>query len=145
MTMRLLDAIGSNARAALEARLGAETELRPVWQIIDLALATIRGHLRFGLLTDPRGYDAIDDYDCREWLLLNGASRGSVDSGYLRGLYDLGFSYEDGDPKRPRISVRSAGGSGAPVVVSATQTGGCVVLANAANSSALLVTNQSSG
>src|SRR6185295_5970540 len=32
----------------------------------------------------------------------------SVDSGYLRGLYDLGFSYEDGDPARPRIAAGQA-------------------------------------
>src|SRR5262249_22580808 len=90
------------------ARLDDDLALRRVWQVIDLALATIRGNLSFGLLTDPRGFDAIDDYDCREWLLLNGASEESVDSGYLRALYDLGFSYEDGDLARPRVSAAQA-------------------------------------
>ena len=50
----------------------------------------------------------IDDYDCREWLLLNGASQQSVDSGYLRALYDLGFAYEDGDPARPSLAAGQA-------------------------------------
>src|SRR5262249_37307874 len=59
----------------------------------------------FGVMTDPRGFDTVDEYDCREWLLLNGASESSVDSGFVRGLYDLGFSYEDGDASRPRISA----------------------------------------
>src|SRR5262249_60041553 len=90
------------------ARLDDDLALRRVWQVIDLALATIRGNLRSGLLTDPRGFDAIDDYDCREWLLLNGASEESAGSGYLRALYDLGFGYEDGDPARPRVSAAQA-------------------------------------
>ena len=68
----------------------------------------MRGIVRFGLLTDARGFDAIDDYDCREWLLLNGASRAAVDSAFVRALYDLGFSYEDGDPERPSIAARQS-------------------------------------
>jgi uncharacterized protein with NAD-binding domain and iron-sulfur cluster len=103
--LALLDAIANNARRLLEARLTADPDLQRVWHVIDLALATIRGNIRFGLLTDPRGFDAVDDYDCREWLLLNGASPAAVDSGYLRGLYDLGFGYEDGDVTRPRVSA----------------------------------------
>jgi uncharacterized protein with NAD-binding domain and iron-sulfur cluster len=54
---------------------------------------------------DARGFDVIDDYDCREWLLLNGAAASSVDSGYLRGLYGLAFAYEDGNFDKPRVSA----------------------------------------
>lgn len=103
--LRLVDEISSRARALLEERLSQDLATRRVWQVIDLTLATLRGELRFGILTDPRGFDAIDEYDCREWLLLNGAAQSSVDSGFVRGLYDLGFSYEDGDTARPRISA----------------------------------------
>jgi uncharacterized protein with NAD-binding domain and iron-sulfur cluster len=39
---------------------------------------------------------------------LNGASPSAVDCGYLRGLYDLGFAYEDADPARPRVSAAEA-------------------------------------
>src|SRR5262249_24244745 len=69
---------------------------------------TLRGEVRFGLMTDPRGFDAIDEYDCREWLLLNGASESSVTSGFVRALYDLVFAYEYGDTTRPRISAAVA-------------------------------------
>src|SRR5205814_1679142 len=91
-----------------EARAERDLPLRRLWTIADLTLATLRGIVRHHLLTDPRGFDAIDDYDCREWLRMNGASDPSLDSGYLRGLYDLGFSYEDGDPARPRIAAGQA-------------------------------------
>jgi uncharacterized protein with NAD-binding domain and iron-sulfur cluster len=108
LLLRFLDALASNARAQIEARAEADPSLRRVWTIIDVTLATLRGMVRAGLMTDPRGFDAIDQYDCREWLLLNGASEQTVASGYLRGLYDLGFSYEDGDPARPRIAAGQA-------------------------------------
>ncbi|HJQ84093.1 MAG TPA: FAD-dependent oxidoreductase [Candidatus Binatia bacterium] len=108
VVLRVLDAFGVNARKQIDARAAEDVELRRLWTIVDLTLATLRGIVRFHLPTDPRGFDAIDDYDCREWLLLNGASEQSVESGYLRGLYDLGFSYEDGDPARPRIAAGQA-------------------------------------
>jgi uncharacterized protein with NAD-binding domain and iron-sulfur cluster len=82
--------------------------VRRLWEIIDLALASIRGIIRFGLTADPRGFDAIDHYDCREWLILNGASERSANSAFLRALYDLAFAYEDGDVTRPRIAAGQA-------------------------------------
>jgi uncharacterized protein with NAD-binding domain and iron-sulfur cluster len=106
--LRLLDAIAHSARALLEARLERDPAVRRVWEVIDLTLATLRGEIRFGILTDPRGFDAIDEYDCREWLLLNGASERSVNSGFMKALYDLGFSYEEGDASRPRIAAGQA-------------------------------------
>jgi uncharacterized protein with NAD-binding domain and iron-sulfur cluster len=103
--LRFLDAIRANASSVLEERLQQDAPIRSVWQVIDLTLATLRGEVRFGLMTDPRGFDAIDEYDCREWLLLNGASESSVRSGFVRALYDLVFAYEHGDATRPRISA----------------------------------------
>ena len=100
LILRVLDALAANARSLIEARAALDLDVRRVWTIVDLTLATLRGIVRFRLATDPRGFDAIDDYDCREFLRLNGASELSLASGYLRGLYDLGFSYQDGDRRR---------------------------------------------
>jgi uncharacterized protein with NAD-binding domain and iron-sulfur cluster len=108
LVLRFLDAIATNARAILEARLESEPALRRIWDVIDVTLATVRGEIRFGIVADPRGFDVIEQYDCREWLLLNGASERSVNSGFVRALYDLGFSYEDGDATRPRVSAGQA-------------------------------------
>jgi len=98
-------AIATAARAQLESLTRSDTGLRRLGEIIDLVLAVIRGILRFRLTLDPRGFDAIDDYDCREWLMLNGASERSANSAFLRALYDLAFAYEDGDVTRPRIAA----------------------------------------
>lgn len=103
--LRLLEAVTRGARALFDERLRGDDGARRVWHIVDLTLATLRGVVRAGVLTDARGLDALDDYDCREWLLLNGASPGSVESAWLRALYDFGFSYEHGDVSRPRIAA----------------------------------------
>lgn len=97
-----VDRIAAGFRSVLGAALRKDDELRRLWEVVDIVLAVVRGALRFRLMTDPRGFDAINDYDWREWLLHNGASEGSVNSAFLRGAYDLAFAYEDGDLNRPR-------------------------------------------
>jgi len=100
--------ISAAAQRQLHDRTSTNDETRRLWEIIDLVLAVIRGMIRFGLVTDSRGFEAIDDYDCREWLKLNGASERSVDSAFLRALYDLAFAYENGDVAQPRIAAGQA-------------------------------------
>jgi uncharacterized protein with NAD-binding domain and iron-sulfur cluster len=102
------DQIAAAARAQLQSRADADDETRRLWEIIDLTLAVIRGIIRFDLVTAPRGFEAIDQYDCKEWLKLNGASERSVNSAFVRALYDLAFAYEEGDVARPRIAAGQA-------------------------------------
>ena len=110
--VQLLEMIASSARRQLEAMVANDPELLVLWQGIDLAMASMRGILRFGLVNDPRGFDAINDYDFREWLRINGASERSIESPLIRGAYDLVFAYEDGDYQRPRhgagVALRGA-------------------------------------
>ena len=93
------------ARDYLKALLGRDDELRRVWELIDILLAVVGGSLRSQLLTDPRGFDAIDHYDCREWLQKNGASAQSVNGAFVRGLHDLALAYENGAPDRMRFAA----------------------------------------
>lgn len=99
---RLIDSISDGARKVLTPLLDGDPESRFLWEVIDVILATIRGSIRFDLANHPRGFEAIDEYDSREWLMMNGASERSVNCTFIRGLYDLAFAYEDGDPNRPR-------------------------------------------
>jgi uncharacterized protein with NAD-binding domain and iron-sulfur cluster len=85
--------------------LEGDAERRYLFEIVDLFLANIRGCVRFDLMNDPRGFDALNDYDTREWLIMNGALESSVNSGFINGLYDLAFAYEDGDPERPGMAA----------------------------------------
>ncbi len=102
---QLIEGLAAAAQCQLERLVAGDRELRRVWQVIDLILAILRGATRSGLAFDPRGFDAINDYEWREWLRLNGASEQSLDSGFMRGIYDLAFAFEDGDVKRPRLAA----------------------------------------
>jgi uncharacterized protein with NAD-binding domain and iron-sulfur cluster len=85
-----------------------DDSLRRLWEIADIVLAVVRGSIRFRLAIDPRGFDAIDHYDSREWLELNGASQRAINSAFIRALYDLAFAYEEGSPDLPRFSAGAA-------------------------------------
>ena len=110
--VQLIELIAASARRQLETIVENDPELLVLWQGIDLAMASMRGILRFGLISDPRGFDAINDYDFRDWLRINGASERSLESPLIRGAYDLVFAYEDGDYQRPRhgagVALRGA-------------------------------------
>ena len=92
-------------RLWLEDRLLAENAHRFLWEIADLTLATMVGLIREGVIFDPRGLDAIDDFGCREWLRKHGASERGLRSPFLRGLFDLSMGYEGGDAERPNLSA----------------------------------------
>jgi uncharacterized protein with NAD-binding domain and iron-sulfur cluster len=105
---RLLDAIADSARQQLHVLADSDDEIRRLWEVIDLVLAIMVGTVRCGLITDPRGFDAINDDECREWLRSHGASERSLHSALVRGLYDLAFAYEDGDFQKPRLAAGQA-------------------------------------
>jgi uncharacterized protein with NAD-binding domain and iron-sulfur cluster len=83
-------------------------DARRVWEVIDLVLAIFRGLVQGGTFLDPRGLDTLDEHDIREWLRRWGASEESLGSGFVRGLYDLAFAFEDGDVDKPGIAAGQA-------------------------------------
>ena len=70
--LKLMEAVAATVREQLERIVAADDHLRYQWEIVDLILANLVGAIRFGLLTDPRGLDAINHLDQREWLRING-------------------------------------------------------------------------
>ena len=104
---RFVDAIAAAIRERLEALL-QDDKFRYKWEVIDLVVAIIVGTFRFRLLTDPAGLDAINHFECREWLRTNGASERSLNSAFMRALYDLALAYEDGDRTRPGLAAGQA-------------------------------------
>lgn len=108
LLMRFLEAVSASIRGQCESLITADDEIRCKWEIIDLVVAILVGSVRFGLLYDRRGLDAINEYECREWLRMNGASERSLNSAFVRGLYDLALAYEDGNPRRPRLAAGQA-------------------------------------
>jgi uncharacterized protein with NAD-binding domain and iron-sulfur cluster len=79
------------------------TLLRRTWIPIDLMTSVARGVLADGLIYN--GLDAVDQYEFRDWLRKHGASDISLSSAWLRGAYDLAFSFVSGDPTKPNIAA----------------------------------------
>ncbi len=101
----LLEPLGQAARARFEGQLDAKPDDRYRWEIVDLLIAALCGIFRHGLLTHRDGFDAIDDYELRDWLRMNGAAQKSVDGAFLRGLYALPFSNGNGGQAGPGIAA----------------------------------------
>jgi uncharacterized protein with NAD-binding domain and iron-sulfur cluster len=95
---------------ALDAmRNGIEYENRPdhhrTWLLISLVTAVVRGIVADNLVTDPRGFRAINDEDFGEWIVRHGGHPDVLDYPLVRGVYDLVFGYEDADPEKPAVSA----------------------------------------
>ena len=105
---------GQTVGDALERALDAVREVLDVenrpdhkrsWLLLSLMTAVIRGILADNLVTDPRGFRAINDEDFNDWIQRHGAHPDVPDFALVRGLYDLVFGYIDADPERPSFGA----------------------------------------
>ena len=80
-----------------------DPSLRRLGELADLVVSCCLGIVGDQLLTDPRGFGAIDDLDFRDWLRRHGARPQTLDSALVRGMYDLVFAYRDGDRAQPQF------------------------------------------
>lgn len=94
-----LDAI----RDALDVERRADHRLS--WTLLSLLTATVRGVLADGLLTDPRGFRAINDEDYAMWVLRHGGHPEVLEFPVLRAMYNMVFGYEKGHLERPTVAA----------------------------------------
>jgi uncharacterized protein with NAD-binding domain and iron-sulfur cluster len=91
----------------VESRLESHHESRRFFILIDFAVANILGVVRDDLIRC--GVDQVDHLDYRDWLRGHGAlDWPTLESVPVRVLYDLGFSYLDGDPGQPQFAAGAA-------------------------------------
>ncbi len=102
---RALPPLIEPVRQSLRAGLGSRPAARRSYDLVELVTANLLGIVADGLLTRPEGFGAINHLDYREWLLGHGIDREALESPMLRGMYDLVFGYEAGNPSRPRFSA----------------------------------------
>lgn len=95
----------SSAQDALAATVADGAELRRTRTLVDLVFTNLRGMIADGLLSSTAGFNAIDHLDYREWLSTHGAAAATLDSGLLRGMYDLVFAYREGSGDRPAFAA----------------------------------------
>lgn len=78
---------------------------RRQWLLLSLLTATARGLIADNLITDPRGFSAINDEEYGAWVLRHGAHPDVLDFPLVRGMYDMVFGYRDGDFDRPAFAA----------------------------------------
>ena len=103
--LQLLEAIAAQMRKFLRDVVSVDEKLRWKTEIIDIVMAIAYGLYRDRVLFDRNGLDAINNVDYRDWLVGHGATRTSVDSRFMTGIYDLVFAYRGGDRKRPGLAA----------------------------------------
>jgi uncharacterized protein with NAD-binding domain and iron-sulfur cluster len=87
----------------LSARMRRSSQLRRSADLANLVISCLQGTIRDNLSNDPSGFAAVDHLDFRQWLRRHGAHELTIQSPLFRGMYDLVFAYEEGDPGRPRF------------------------------------------
>ena len=75
------------------------------WTLLSLLTATVRGVMADRLMTDPRGFRAINDEDYAMWVLRHGGHPEVLEFPVLRAMYNMVFGYEKGHLERPTVAA----------------------------------------
>jgi uncharacterized protein with NAD-binding domain and iron-sulfur cluster len=102
---RALSPLIGPLRSGLRRAVAADPAARRTHELVELVATNLAGIVADGLLTRPETFKAIDGLDYRDWLCHHGIDPAALESALLRGMYDLVFAYEGGDPARPRFSA----------------------------------------
>ena len=71
-------------------------DARRLWQLIDLGTSALIGMIQDHVF-EPGGFDGIDQYDLREWLMRSGAQESTAWSAPIVTWYNAIAAYEHGD------------------------------------------------
>lgn len=74
------------------ADLETDLDWRRDFVTVDLGIAAMKGMIEGGVILPPHDWFKLDTLDFRDWLTKYGAHSISVNSAYISGMYDLGFS-----------------------------------------------------
>lgn len=100
-----IDAVFNPLLARLAPAVGIDVSARRLHALMDLVRSVLSGMAVDGLRGDRDAYDAINHLEFRDWLRRHGAQSSTLQSAIVRGLYDLVFSQEHGDPSRPKVGA----------------------------------------
>lgn len=102
----LIDAMMKLAWLFLAPTVNTDLESRKLWVAINLAGSSAAGIISDDIL--EKGWDSIDEHDLRYWLGRHGANQITLDSGPVRGIYDLAFAYIGGNTRDGAFAAGTA-------------------------------------
>ena len=97
-------AIGA-INGALREMVDDDPDLRRTWHLVAVMTAVARGMLADGLLTDRRGFRALNEEDFLDWIGRHGAPPEVAEFAFIRGLYDLVFAEAGASRSRRGVSA----------------------------------------
>jgi uncharacterized protein with NAD-binding domain and iron-sulfur cluster len=100
-----LDRALTEVRGALRELAGEDPDVRRTWHLVSVMTASVRGVLADGLLTDPKGFRAVNDEDFLDWIIRHGAAPDVAEFAFIRGLYDLVFADRGANRARHGVSA----------------------------------------
>jgi uncharacterized protein with NAD-binding domain and iron-sulfur cluster len=103
--LNLLRALATQTRRELSTFVAIDPSLRWKTEIIDIVITIAVGLYRNRVLFEREGLDAINRVDYRKWLESHGATKSSLESRFLAGIYDFLFAYRTGDRKEPQLAA----------------------------------------
>ncbi len=107
LILKLLDKFQQTIGKLLDFELEQDDDT--VWRLrlIDLAMANIQG-LFIDEVIYHRCLPDLDRYDYRDWLRKHGAREASVNSAFIRVLYDLVYAFPEGNTANPQLGAGTA-------------------------------------
>ena len=100
----LLSHFRSWAWDLLQKPSATHIDARRLWQLIDLGTSALIGIIQDRVF-EPGGFDGIDQYDLREWLMRSGAQEATAWSAPIVTWYNAIAAYEHGDVTKPNMSA----------------------------------------
>ena len=103
--LSLLDAFGSLMEPIYQNEQFLENDdLRRRLIILNFAASNLRGLLADKVIFQG-SFDCLNEYNYTEWLRQHGALEITVQAPLVRMIYDLTYSYEQGDIRKPRLAA----------------------------------------
>ena len=89
LLIQVLDKLKEWLVIIIDGLMTKDTELRRIFIMLDLGIVTIKGMIHDKVIKE--GFDVINNYDYRDWLVKHGADNLTVNSAIVQGVYGLVF------------------------------------------------------
>ena len=104
-SVAVLDRALAGVAGALHELVEDDPDLRRTWHLVAVMTAVVRGMLADGIVTDRRGFRALNDEDFLDWITRHGAPPEVAEFAFIRGLYDLVFAEAGASRSRRGVSA----------------------------------------
>lgn len=104
---KLIERFMEELNATIEREIELNDETFRLITLLDLGAANIRGLIADGIVFQG-SLDPLDELDYRDWLRKHGARETTLNSAFVRVLYDLVYAFPGGNIQQPQLAAGTA-------------------------------------